>query len=79
MIALEIDHSITIPRTIYVLYKTLHFLPIDQRSYIIYEILNKHFYQLFFSWSFTVRDVFVALCLYQIEFAYLEKTTSFLG
>ncbi|CDW79777.1 UNKNOWN [Stylonychia lemnae] len=79
LISLEIDHSITIPRTMYVLYKTLHFLPIDQRSFIINEVLSKFFYKLFFSWSYTVRDVFMSLLLYQIEYAYFHRTTSYLG
>ena len=44
LIALEIDHSITTPRTLYLLYKILHFLPIDQKNYIIYEIIMRMFY-----------------------------------
>ena len=28
-IALELDHSVTIPRTLHLLYRTLHYIPIE--------------------------------------------------
>jgi len=31
-IALDIDHSISTPRTIYMIFRTLHYFPLDQRS-----------------------------------------------
>jgi hypothetical protein len=33
-------------------------------------------YRLFFSWSYNIRDLFMALFLYQIEYLYIIKTTS---
>lgn len=67
------DHAISIPTTIFVLYKTLHFLPLESRNYLVGILLKKYFYQLFFSWSFNIRDIFIALMLYQIEYAYIQK------
>ncbi len=64
-IALEIDHSVSTPRTLHLLFKTLHYFPIDQRAIIVSELFGtKFFYSLFFSWSYNIRDVFIALFLY---------------
>lgn len=78
-VSLDIDHSVSVPRTFYLLYKTLHFFPIDQSSILIQELLKKYFYQFFFSWSYNIRDVFIALMFYQIEYFYIMKTTNQLG
>jgi Protein of unknown function (DUF1765) len=76
-IALEIDHSVTIPRTLHLLYRTLHYLPIDLRTTLVHDIFKKqNLYRLFFSWSYNIRDLFMALFLYQIEYLYIIKTTS---
>lgn len=79
-IALEIEHSVSTPRTLHLLFKTLHYFPIDIRSVIIQEIFSyKYFYNLFFSWSYNIRDVFIALLLYQVEYLYVIRTTEILG
>ncbi len=72
-VALEIDHALSAPTSLFMLYKTLHFLPLDARNHILQEILKKYFYKLFFSWSFNIRDIFIALFLYQIEYSYIQK------
>lgn len=73
-IALEMDHSVSTPRTLYTLFKTLHFFPIDQKNTIVQKLLKAYFYQFFFSWSYNIRDVFISLLLYQIEYGYLQKS-----
>lgn len=74
------EHSVSTPRTLHLLFKTLHFFPIDARSTIIQEILSsKIFYTLFFSWSYNIRDVFIALILYQVEYFYIIRTTELLN
>eukprot|EP00347_Sterkiella_histriomuscorum_P021471 403333864 len=72
-VALDMDHSLSTPRTLYLIYRILHFLPLDQRSKLINMLLQKYFYQLMFSWSYTIRDLFVSLMLYQIEFFFINK------
>jgi hypothetical protein len=52
------------PRTLHFLYRTLHFLPIEQRNLLVHMIFKKHIYKLFFSWSFNIRDLLFALMLY---------------
>eukprot|EP00347_Sterkiella_histriomuscorum_P013888 403362980 len=79
LISLEIDHSMTIPKTLYLLYKTLHYYPIDQRCVIVHDLIDKFFYRLFFNWSYTVREVLVSFLLYQVEYALFHRTTNFLG
>lgn len=79
-VALEIEHSVSTPRTLHMLFKTLHYFPIDARSTLIQEILSyKNFYSLFFSWSYNIRDLFIALLLYQVEYLYIIRTTELLG
>jgi hypothetical protein len=73
-IAIDIDHSVSTPRAIYLLYKTLHFYPIEHRSSIVKLLFEKYFYKLFFNWSYNIRDVFISLLLYQIEFCYILQT-----
>lgn len=34
-ISLDLDHSLSIPRTLHLLYRTLHFFPIEQRALLI--------------------------------------------
>ena len=79
-IALDMDHSVSTPRTLHLLFKTLHYFPIDQRAIIIQEMLNqKYFYSLFFSWSYNIRDVFIAFMLYQFEYFFVVRTTDQMG
>ena len=79
-IALDIDHSVSTPRTLHLLFKTLHYFPLDQRALIIQELFTqKYFYSLFFSWSYNIRDVFIALLLYQVEYFLVIRTTQTLG
>ncbi len=63
-IAMELDHSVTIPRTLHLMYRTLHYLPLEQRSILIQTIFKKYIFKLFFSWSYNIRDLFIALYLY---------------
>lgn len=77
-ITLDLDHSLSIPRTLHLLYRTLHFFPIEQRALLIQEIFKKFLYRLFFSWSYNIRDLFVALFLYQIEYLYVFRLTNHL-
>jgi Protein of unknown function (DUF1765) len=73
-IALDFEHSVTVPRTLHLLYRTLHYIPIEQRSAIVHSIFKKYIYKLFFCWSYNIRDLFFALFLYQIEYLYIVKT-----
>jgi len=77
-VALEIEHSVTIPRVLHLLFRSLHYLPIDLRTQIVQEVLFKKatLYKLFFSWSYNIRDLFMALMLYQVEYMYIVKTAA---
>lgn len=75
-IALDMDHSVSTPRTIHLLFKTLHYFPLEQRAIIIIELFSmKYFYPLFFSWSYNIRDVFIAFVLYQVEYFMILRTS----
>jgi hypothetical protein len=75
MISLEMHHSLSTPRAIHLLYRTLHYFPLEQRGLLVQEIFKKHLYPLFFSWSYHIRDLFMAFLLYQVEYTYLMRTT----
>lgn len=72
--ALDLDHSISSPTTINLAYKTFHYLPLEARNKIVVSFFSdKYFYSLFFSWSYTIRDIFFAFMLYQVEHTFLFK------
>lgn len=45
---------------------------------MIQGIFKKYIYKFFFSWSYNIRDLFVALFLYQIEYIYIFRLTNHL-
>lgn len=67
----ELEHSVSTPRTIHLLYKTLHYFPIDLKCSMILTLFKSNFYDLFFNWSYNIRDLFMALILYQIEYFFI--------
>jgi len=73
------DHSVSTPRTLWCLYKTLHYYPADNRNVLVEELLKKMFFKLFFSWSYNIRDLFYSLLLYQIEYSLVDKSSKDMG
>jgi Protein of unknown function (DUF1765) len=43
-ITLDIDHSLSTPRLLHLLYRTLHYFPIEQRSIMVQELFKKYLY-----------------------------------
>mmetsp|Transcript_34849 Transcript_34849/g.26015 ORF Transcript_34849/g.26015 Transcript_34849/m.26015 type:complete len:163 (+) Transcript_34849:2354-2842(+) len=77
--ALEFDHHLATSSVIWCLYQTIHYFPSDQRVLVVSEILKKHFFKFFFSWSPHIRDMFFYLVLYQIEHNFLIKCLCEIG
>lgn len=71
--AAKLEHSISVPRTLWCIYYTMHYYPVEQRNTIVLFILKDYFYETFFSWSFNIRDIFQLIFLFQIYHGYVVR------
>ena len=67
----KLDHNIATVKVLAHIYKVIHYLPPENQLPIINELLRKHFYRFFFHWSYSIRDVFYLILLYQVEFGFV--------
>lgn len=65
---LKVDHSLCVSKIILFYYKYSHLIPIIHLSNVCQTFLGKKFYELFFHWSFEVRDKFFYLILFVFDF-----------
>ena len=65
---LNVDHSLCVSKIILFYYKYSHLIPISYLSGVCQNFLGKKFYDLFFHWSFEVRDKFFYLILFVFDF-----------
>ena len=65
---LQVDHSLCVSKIILFYYKYSHLIPISYLSSVCQNFLDKKFYNLFFHWSFEVRDKFYHLILFVFDF-----------
>ena len=65
---LNVDHSLCVSKIILFYYKYSHLIPIIYLSSVCQSFLGKKFYELFFHWSFEVRDKFFYLILFMFDF-----------
>jgi hypothetical protein len=64
----KVDHSLCVSKVILFYYKYAHLIPIVHLGDICQDILGKRFYDLFFHWSFEVRDKFFYFILFIMGF-----------
>ena len=65
---LKVDHSLCVSKIILFYYKYSHLIPIIYLSGVCQNFLGNKFYDLFFHWSFEVRDKFFYLILFVFDF-----------
>ena len=65
---LKVDHSLCVSKIILFYYKYSHLIPIIHLSSVCQNFLGNQFYELFFHWSFEVRDKFFYLILFIFDF-----------
>ena len=65
---LKVDHSLCVSKIILFYYKYSHLIPIIYLSSVCQNFLGNKFYDLFFHWSFEVRDKFFYLILFVFDF-----------
>ena len=65
---LKIDHSLCVSKVILFYYNYAHLIPTVHLGDICQNIFGKRFYDLFFHWSFEVRDKFFYLILFIMGF-----------
>lgn len=63
-ISLELDHCISISKVLSMLYRTMHFYPLENKNQIISEVLKKYFYKFFFHWSYNTREMLYLIVFY---------------
>ena len=71
---IQIDHSLCVAKFILFYYKNVHLMPISHIGEICNSVFISKFYNLFFHWSFEVRDKFYYFILYIIGFRLKDKT-----
>ena len=64
----KVDHSLCVSKVILFYYKYAHLIPNVHLGDICQDILGKRFYDLFFHWSFEVRDKFFYFILFIMGF-----------
>ena len=65
---LKVDHSLCVSKVILFYYNYAHLIPLIHLGDICQNIFGKKFYELFFHWSFEVRDKFFYLILFIMGF-----------
>jgi len=56
-ILLEANHAIVTSKAIWMLYMVFHVFPTNQKIQVL-DMISKKFYDLFFHWSWNIRNVF---------------------
>ena len=70
---IQIDHSLCVSKFVLFYYKNVHLMPITHIGEICNSVFISKFYNLFFHWSFEVRDKFYYFILYIIGFRLRDK------
>jgi hypothetical protein len=70
---IQIDHSLCVSKFVLFYYKNVHLMPISHIGEICNSVFISKFYNLFFHWSFEVRDKFYYFILYIIGFRLRDK------
>ncbi len=75
-IILNIDNALCIAKFLWLYYKNSDIMSILHVNEIMLDLLGKKYFDLFFHWSWQVREIFYYLCLYTICFKLKYKNFS---
>lgn len=65
-ILIDLDHSCSTAKAIWLLFQTVHILPVIEGDKLLMKLLEpKQFYSLFFNWSWHVRMCFIYFYFFQ--------------
>lgn len=67
-IIIENDHSLTVAKLIWLYYKNIDIMSIEHINEISILLIKRYFFNIFFHWSWDVRNIFYYMILYQIHF-----------
>lgn len=67
---IDYDHAITTPKALWLIYKIFHIFPLHQQHTLSVILFEKKFYQLFYNWSWNIRNVYHKLFIYQLFHVY---------
>ncbi len=68
VITIKTDHSLCVAKFILLYYNNVHLMPMEHVGQICNSVFISKFYDLFFHWSYEVRDKFYYFILYIIGF-----------
>ena len=68
VITIKTDHSLCVAKFILLYYNNVHLMPMEHIGQICQSVFISKFYDLFFHWSYEVRDKFYYFILYIIGF-----------
>ena len=70
---IQIDHSLCVAKFLWLYYKDAHLMSINHLGEICQSVFITKFYNLFFHWSWQVRNLFYYFVLYIIGFRLKTK------
>jgi hypothetical protein len=71
---IKTDHSLCVSKFILLYYNNVHLMPMEHIGQICKSVFISKFYDLFFHWSYEVRDKFYFFILYIIGFRLRSKS-----
>ena len=74
VITIKTDHSLCVAKFILLYYNNVHLMPMEHVGQICNSVFISKFYDLFFHWSYEVRDKFYYFILYIIGFRLRSKS-----
>ena len=66
-IIMEIDHSLSVAKFLWLYYKNSHIMNFDHIAEVFIKTVEVRFFNLFFHWSWQVRNMFYFLILFIIN------------
>lgn len=69
-ILLDYEHAVSTPKCLWLIYHIFHIFPLYQQKELAEKLFSERFNQLFFNWSWNVRNVYMKLYLYQLYHVY---------
>ena len=67
---MEYEHAVSTPRCLWLIYQIFHIFPLHQQKKLAEILFEDKFNELFFNWSWNVRNMYSKLYLYQLYQVY---------
>lgn len=71
-ILIDYEHSVSTPKTLWLIYKTFHIFPLQEQLVIAEKLLKTKAGILFYTWSWNTRFVFNKIFFYQLYKVFIK-------